>query len=70
MSIRVPNPGECSLKPDVWANNPLHRLKDKADVMELFHARQLPHELNVADPSVSTETHNENRWAGGAEALP
>jgi hypothetical protein len=39
-----------SLKLDSWANNPIRRLKDKADVVELIQARQLPRDLNVADP--------------------
>ena len=39
-----------SLKLDSWANNPVRRLKDKADVVELIQARRLPRELNVADP--------------------
>jgi hypothetical protein len=39
-----------SLKLDSWAHNPVHRLKDKADVIELVKARRLPRELNVAAP--------------------
>ncbi len=39
-----------SLKLDSWANNPVRRLKDKADVVELIQARRLPRDLNVADP--------------------
>jgi len=39
-----------SLKLDSWANSPLNRLKDKADVVELINRRQLPRELQVAAP--------------------
>jgi hypothetical protein len=36
-----------SLKLDSWANTPNRRLKDKADVIELIKALQLPRELGV-----------------------
>jgi hypothetical protein len=39
-----------SLKLDSWANNPVRRVKDKADVVELIQARQLPRDLPVAGP--------------------
>lgn len=42
-----------SLKLDSWANNPTHRLKDKADVVELIKNRKLPRDLAVA-PVVRT----------------
>jgi hypothetical protein len=36
-----------SLKLDSWSNSPNRRLKDKADVIELIKALQLPRELGV-----------------------
>ena len=36
-----------SLKLDSWANSPLRRLKDKADVVEIILRRKLPRELAV-----------------------
>jgi hypothetical protein len=39
-----------SLKLDSWSNTPLHRLKDKADVVELIVRRKLPRELAIAEP--------------------
>ena len=39
-----------SLKLDSWSNNPVRRLKDKVDVIELIQARHLPRGLNVAAP--------------------
>jgi len=36
-----------SLKLDSWANSPVHRLRDKADVVELIIRRQLPRDLSV-----------------------
>ena len=39
-----------SLKLDSWANDPVRRLKDKADVVELIQTRRLPRDLNVATP--------------------
>jgi hypothetical protein len=39
-----------SLKLDSWAQNPVHRLKDKADVIELIKVRHLPRELHLAAP--------------------
>ncbi len=37
-----------SLKLDSWSASPLHRLKDKADVVELIKNRNLPRDLPVA----------------------
>jgi hypothetical protein len=37
-----------SLKLDSWVNNPTQRLKDKADVVELIKARQLPRGLTIS----------------------
>jgi len=37
-----------SLKLDSWANTPLHRLRDKTDVIELVVRRRLPRDLAVA----------------------
>jgi len=42
-----------SLKLDSWVNSPNHRLKDKADVIELIKARHLPRDLGVS-PAVRT----------------
>ncbi len=39
-----------SLKLDSWEQSPLHRLKDKSDVVELIKYRALPRDLNVAAP--------------------
>jgi hypothetical protein len=39
-----------SLKLDRWVNSPSRRLKDKADVIELIKARNLPRELAVDEP--------------------
>lgn len=36
-----------SLKLDSWANSPMRRLKDKADVVELMKRRRLPRNLPV-----------------------
>ena len=36
-----------SLKLDSWANTPLHRLRDKTDVVELILRRGLPRDLQV-----------------------
>ena len=40
-----------SLKLDSWAGNPIRRLKDKADVVELIKYRKLPRDLAV-NPAV------------------
>jgi len=39
-----------SLKLDSWANSPLRRLKDKADVVEIILRRKLPRDLAVDAP--------------------
>ena len=39
-----------ALKLDSWSNNPVRRLKDKVDVIELIQARQLPRDLSIAAP--------------------
>jgi hypothetical protein len=44
----VPLEDLISLKLDSWANNPTHRLKDKADVVELIKCRNLPRNLAVS----------------------
>ena len=36
-----------SLKLDSWANSPLHRLRDKTDVVELILRRKLPRDLVI-----------------------
>ena len=36
-----------SLKLDSWANSPLRRLKDRADVVEIIFRRKLPRDLAV-----------------------
>jgi hypothetical protein len=36
-----------SLKLDSWASSPAHRLRDKADVVELILRRRLPRDLSV-----------------------
>ena len=41
-----------SLKLDSWASSPLHRLKDKADVVELINRRSLPRDFKVV-PAVA-----------------
>jgi hypothetical protein len=43
----VPLDKLISLKLDSWSNSPNRRLKDKADVIELIKALQLPRELAV-----------------------
>ena len=48
-----------SLKLDSWAHNPVHRLKDKADVIELIKARRLPRGLKVAAP---VQQHYVETW--------
>jgi len=40
-----------SLKLDSWANSPMHRARDKADVIEIILRRKLPRDLAV-DPAV------------------
>jgi hypothetical protein len=42
-----------SLKLDSWANSPLRRIKDKADVVELIVRRRLPRDLQVQRPVLS-----------------
>ena len=37
-----------SLKLDSWTNNPMNRLQDKADVVELIKHRSLPRDLDIA----------------------
>ena len=37
-----------SLKLDSWSGSPLHRLKDKSDVVEIIKNRNLPRDLAVA----------------------
>ena len=39
-----------SLKLDSWSNNPVRRLKDKSDVIELIQLRKLPRDFKVAAP--------------------
>lgn len=39
-----------SLKLDSWSVNPNHRIKDKADVVELIKALKLPRDLAVDEP--------------------
>jgi hypothetical protein len=39
-----------SLKLDSWAHSPLHRLRDKSDVVELILRRHLPRSLAVEAP--------------------
>ncbi len=39
-----------SLKLDSFSRSPLHRIKDKADVVELIKLRQLPRDLNISPP--------------------
>jgi hypothetical protein len=43
----VPLEKLISLKLDSWSNSPLHRLKDKADVVEIILRRKLPRDLAV-----------------------
>jgi hypothetical protein len=43
-------PKLISLKLDSWVHSPNRRLKDKADVIELIKALQLPRELEVDPP--------------------
>lgn len=54
--VPFPNPKSGSdapvfvaLKLDSWQGSPNHRLKDKADVIELIKALKLPRDLAVAD---------------------
>jgi hypothetical protein len=48
-----------SLKLDSWANNPVRRVKDKADVVELILAGWLPRDLLVAG---SVRQHYVETW--------
>lgn len=54
-------PDLISLKLDSWANSPLNRLKDKADVVELIKCRNLSRDLPVA-PAVRSLW--EETWDG------